>query len=101
MTIVLLHDNYSEKKLTAVINEMKVMGPPTIRVYDLGFDNLYQAIEGCHRLRAAELLDLDPIIVEVESSNKIWDLEIDNWDEYQEDDTLEILGDYENKSISF
>lgn len=40
---------------------MHVLGPPTIEVVDCG--DWYAALEGSHRLAAAELLGLRPVLV--------------------------------------
>jgi hypothetical protein len=47
-----------DPKVEAVKDEMRVLGPPIIRVVDCG--DYYMAIEGCHRLMAAALLDIAP-----------------------------------------
>lgn len=69
MTIKLLHNHYDEKKLQAVIEEMKVLGAPVIHaIYD---GEIYAALEGCHRLRAAHALGLTPEIIEVTETDTI------------------------------
>lgn len=45
-------------RLHEVIEEMRVLGAPTIRMVDKG--DHYQALEGTHRLAAAEHLGLAP-----------------------------------------
>lgn len=45
-------------KLTEVVNEMRKLGAPTIRVVDCG--DYLQALEGSHRLAAAAQLGLIP-----------------------------------------
>jgi uncharacterized ParB-like nuclease family protein len=47
-----------DPKVEAVKDEMRVLGPPIIRVVDCG--DYYMAIEGCHRLMAAAQLDICP-----------------------------------------
>lgn len=97
MIIVLLHNYFSPKALIEVMEEMKIKGPPTIRAYDLGFDDLYQAVEGSHRLRACEHLRVIPEIELVDPSDTVGDLGLD----YDADPDTEVkeLGDWENYSI--
>lgn len=46
-----------EAKVLAVMDEMRNLGAPKIRVVDMG--DHYQAIEGCHRIEAASRLGLE------------------------------------------
>lgn len=98
-TIVLLHNHFDAAHLEAVKAEMLTKGAPTIRVYDLGFDNLCQAIEGCHRLRACEALGITPNLEYVDA-----DADLDSLDGLDVDaGTVEKvceLGDWENYAIS-
>lgn len=68
MQIQLVHDHFDTEHLSAVMSEMRVMGAPTIKAVDIG-ENVYAALEGCHRIRAAIELGLQPIIEEVEYSD--------------------------------
>jgi len=97
MKIVLLHNHYDESHLEVVIEEMKVLGAPTIRVYDLGFDGLVQAIEGCHRLRACEALGIEPNLEFVDGECPLAD--IDGLDVDTCAEKVCELGDWENYSI--
>ena len=96
MKIVLAHNHYNEKHLDEVIEDMKLLGPPTIRVFDLGFDDLFQAVEGCHRLRACEILEIEPILDIIGEDEKVCDIEGLDFDgaEY-----IKEIGDWENYSI--
>lgn len=98
MKIVLLHNHYDQKHLDEVVEEMKTLGAPTIQAYHL-WDDLYQAIGGCHRLRAAEILNVVPTIEIIDSKTTIWSLELDAWDDHDESETIDILGDWENYTI--
>jgi|GEM_PF-1287291 len=60
-TIYLAHYHFQAAHLETVKAQMADLGAPTIRVVDCG--DHYQAIEGCHRLRAAKALGLSPVIV--------------------------------------
>lgn len=99
MKIVLLHSDYQQDHLDRVIDDVKELGSPTIRVYDLGFDNLCQAIEGCHRLRACEILDIEPNIEVIDSDTRLEDLDGLDYDGCA--DTVSELGDWENYTVCF
>lgn len=61
--------------LAAVIEDMKIMGAPTIRVYNNGGEIV--ALEGSHRLAAAKALGLIPVIVEMDENDEmVSDLDI-------------------------
>jgi len=95
--IVLLHNHFDSAHLAAVIGEMKKMGPPTVRAYDLGFGGLIQAVEGCHRLRACEDLGIAPVIEIVQPEETVGDLELDA--DVHPDTSVQELGDWENYAI--
>ncbi len=97
MRVALLHNHYNEKQLDGVIEEMRNLGAPTIKVLDLGFDNMYQALEGCHRLRAAEVLDLTPTFIYVDPTDTVGGLGLDDFDDPCL--TASEVGDYENYQI--
>jgi hypothetical protein len=65
--INLVHKHFDEKHLAEVIEEMKKIGSPIIKAVKLE-DEEYQALEGCHRIRAAKILGL-PIKVELIEEN--------------------------------
>jgi hypothetical protein len=67
MTIVAPHKTDAEH-LAKVIETMRAKGAPTIRVIDVG-GGVYAAIEGCHRLAAAKVLDLEPAIEVVDGND--------------------------------
>ena len=68
MKIALLHKHFDAEKLESVKSEMSVLGAPTIKAVWLEHLDLFAALEGCHRIRAAKELGLDVIIDEVEYS---------------------------------
>ena len=101
MRVALLHNHYDRESLESVTAEMRVFGAPTIKVLDLGFDDMYQALEGCHRLRAAEILGLTPIfeiidIADADATAAELELDVDNPDARAYE-----LGDWENYQIEF
>ena len=65
MTIALPHSHFCESHLAKVKLEMETLGEPTIRAVWLAHHNMWQALEGCHRIRAAQQLglsvDIDPV----------------------------------------
>lgn len=65
MYIQLFHDHYDSEKLEKVIKEMKTLGAPVIRVVYDDVNDVFIATEGCHRLRACEILSIIPEIEEV------------------------------------
>lgn len=68
--------NAADERLDAVIAEMKVLGTPEIRACWQG--DAWYAIEGSNRVAAAEALDLDVIIIEVDEDDEISDHDIDD-----------------------
>lgn len=96
MRIVLAHNHFDQAHLDAVVGQMRSMGAPTIRVYDLEFDGLVQAIEGCHRLRACEILEIDPVIEFIDKDQLVADVGGLDFDGAQ---YVYEIGDWENYSI--
>lgn len=86
-TIALLHKHYDEAHLAKVISEMELLGAPTIKAVWMECWNMWVALEGCHRLRAAHALGLDPIIDEVEYSDD--EIELDSGDMYRISDIVD------------
>lgn len=66
MTIVLLHSHYDKAHLAKVTEEMRELGAPTIKVLWSECHGIWFALEGCHRLRAAEALELTPELEVIE-----------------------------------
>lgn len=64
--------------LLEVIEEMKVLGAPVIRVYDNGDEII--ALEGSHRLAAAAALDLTPVIVRMDEADEM-ETDLDIYDD--------------------
>ena len=62
MEIALIHDHYSEEHLAEVRGAMATLGAPTIRAIWMDGYDMWAALEGCHRIRAAEQLGLVPVI---------------------------------------
>lgn len=76
MRIALLHNHYNETHLEEVKNIMSVKGAPKIRAIWSEVYGMWMAVEGCHRLRAAEALNILPIIVDV-SDKKTLTIQVD------------------------
>lgn len=72
-----------ETKLAEVIEEMQILGAPTIKVVDCG--DYMMALEGSHRLAAAHALGLEPKLIIFEQDDDLniasfdW-FDADNWD---------------------
>jgi hypothetical protein len=66
MQIILPHRHYDVDHLAAVIETMRALGAPRIKAVNCG--EYYVALEGSHRIRAAQALGLTPLIDEVEYS---------------------------------
>ncbi len=93
----LVHNHFEPEKLEKVVEEMKTLGTPKIRVFDLGFDNLVQAIEGCHRLRACEILEIEPELEYLDGDTMLADLDDIDYDGDAE--KVCEVGDWENYNI--
>jgi hypothetical protein len=66
MQIALLHKHFDQAHLDAVKAEMQILGLPSIKAVWLECHGVWAALEGCHRIRAAADLGLEPEIEEVE-----------------------------------
>lgn len=64
MRIILPHAHFDADHLAAVSAEMEVLGAPTIKAIDCG--EYFVALEGAHRIRAAQQLGLSVEIEEIE-----------------------------------
>jgi hypothetical protein len=85
MYVKLLHNHYDPQHLAEVKAEMLTLGTPTIRVIDGG--DMYYAVEGCHRLRAAAELGIEPdfvVVGEASEPVEIEGFEPDGGDWYEE-----------------
>lgn len=103
MRVVLLHNHYDKKHLVEVMAEMEKLGVPTIRGF-WNFNGDFQAIEGCHRLRAAAALGITPDFDEYDGDtlrSEFDDLDYSDGLETDPEATIDSMGDWENTSISF
>jgi hypothetical protein len=62
-TVYAKHEPYEDGQLANVVEEMRIQGPPTVRVVER--DGLYFALEASHRLAAAHHLGIQPRLVVV------------------------------------
>ena len=90
MKIILVHDDYDEQHLIAVKNEMQTLGAPKIHAVWMECYCAWQALEGCHRIRAAKELGLTPIIIPVEWSET---RQVAEFVDFDNDSTIEELCD--------
>jgi len=65
MKVALIHTYFEEDRLCRVVEEMKALGRPSIRAVWLENKGMWAALEGCHRIRAAAKLGLEPIMMPV------------------------------------
>ena len=66
ITIALVHDHYDQEHLNEVKKQMLTLGAPKIKAVWMECYNMYAALEGCHRIRAAKELGLTPEIIELD-----------------------------------
>jgi ParB-like chromosome segregation protein Spo0J len=65
--------------LTEVIEAMREMGAPEIRVYNNG--EQYIALEGSHRLAAAWELGLEPVLIEMDEDEEMVEHDVETYGE--------------------
>lgn len=65
MEVTLYHKHYNEQHLEEVKSEMQSLGAPVIRCIWSETYDMWMAIEGCHRLRAASALGVIPVIQDI------------------------------------
>jgi len=99
MNIILAHNHFDKNHLEAVVSDMEKLGAPEIRCYDPDYENFVFAIEGCHRLRACEILGIEPKLIFIEPDTKITELEDLDFDGGVE--SICEIGDYDNYTIKF
>lgn len=75
MMIYAIHAPKADK-LATVVEQMRTLGAPTIRVVACG--DYYMALEGSHRLAAAAELGLQPVLQVYEQDDEI-DVTIHDW----------------------
>ena len=93
MQIALYHGHYDPKHLSHVKEKMREMGAPTIRCIYIECHDIYAALEGCHRLRAAHALGITPEIELINCCDDILDIPVrdvlgltgEDYDNYGED----------------
>lgn len=102
MQVLLTHDHFEATHLVEVINEMLTLGAPIIRVFYVDED-VYQAIEGCHRLRAAAALGITPEFEELDPDTLRSEVEGLDYDDGTDpaESTIETIGDISNIQLSF
>ena len=73
MKIALVHSHYDTEHLNNVVEEMKTLGAPEIHAVWMECYGHYAALEGYHRVRAAQQLGLTPVIIDVDYSDDMFD----------------------------
>jgi len=80
MTIALFHKHFLESHLEEVKKEMEKLGAPTVKAIWSELYGLWLAVEGCHRIRAAKDLGIEPVIEDV-SNDEFIIIQVDGEDE--------------------
>jgi hypothetical protein len=71
ISIVLVHNHYDADHLETVKTQMLELGAPKIRCFFDEANDLWFAVEGCHRLRAAHELGLTPIVEDISDDDSL------------------------------
>lgn len=101
--IALAYNHFGMEHLIEVMKEMEKLGAPTIRLYHVE-NNLYQAIEGCHRLRAAAALGITPNFEYLDDDmlrSDCEDLDYEDGLGCDPDVTIGSIGDWQNTQLIF
>jgi hypothetical protein len=99
--VILAHNHFDAKHLVDVMYWMEKLGAPTIRGF-WNFEGNFQAIEGCHRVRAAAALGLTPELDALDEDTLRVDVDgLDYDDGSDEEATIASIGDFDNISIVF
>lgn len=96
MTMIMTINAAEEKHLERVIERMKEVGEPTIRAWWDG--EKFLAIEGSHRLHAAERLGY---LVEIEDVDLEDTIDNHDLDDLPKSTTVEVIINYMSDSKSF
>lgn len=75
MEIALVHNHFNQEHLEEVKAQMIKLGTPKIKAVWMECYEMYAALEGCHRLRAAKELGLIPEIIEL-NYDDVCDLQV-------------------------
>jgi hypothetical protein len=101
--VALAHNHFDTTHLIEVMEEMKKLGAPTIRVFNVDGD-VYQAIEGCHRLRAAAALGITPDFDYCDADDLRSEhegLDYEDGSECDQDAIIGTIGDWQNTQLIF
>lgn len=71
MDIILYHNHYDAQHLDEVAAQMQTLGAPAIRAIWSDVYGAWMAVEGCHRVRAAQRLGLTPEIIDVSNDETV------------------------------
>lgn len=85
MQVALIHNHYDQDKLDAVKKEMLELGAPVIKAVYMDCYGIWAALEGCHRIRAAKDLGIEPVIETIEYSDTVTTKEIGLGDAFDGD----------------
>ena len=100
MQVALLHKHYNQEHLEQVKAEMVKLGSPTVRAIWSEMYGFWLAVEGSHRLRAAEELGISPKIDDISDDDTVM-IQVDGDDErVAVIDLLEELQDNARHSVT-
>lgn len=101
MKVALVSEIFDVEHLKSVKNEMIAKGAPSIHAVWMECYDMYVALEGCHRIRAAKELGLTPEIIEVDYSDDMAST-IDGYDG-DDDYTISSIcdGSYKSTIVDF
>lgn len=101
MKIALPHKHNWDSHTDKVKQEMLTLGTPTIKAVWMECYNMFVALEGCNRLKAAKELGIDPIIEEVKYSDLSTDIVVPG--SFQDDFLVSDICDraHKNEVIEF
>ena len=71
MQVIIPHNHFDKDHLAEVKNDMQKLGAPTIKAVWMEAYGSWVALEGTHRLMAAQELGLTPEIEEIEWSDTV------------------------------
>ena len=99
--VKLFHSDFDSDHLETVTTEMRDRGAPIVRVVENQWEQLC-AIEGCHRLRAAHALGLNPTLETISKADASGIIYAESGDWYSEEDLSDLVdGEYHAVWIDF
>ena len=82
-TLYTIH-GHNDAKVASVMDEMRSLGAPVVRVVDCG--DHYMALEGVHRIEAASRLGIAPVLIVLDQDDQVAADSLD-WQDLQSGET--------------